>query len=82
MKLDKKVNRGLATEAALNGLMQPYGVGKFSFTAAVGGYESEQAIAVGSGYRFNESLAVKTGISTNAGNLEGVVYNVGMIVEW
>ncbi|MFF1003196.1 YadA-like family protein [Proteus mirabilis] len=78
----KEMHRGLASQAALNGLFQPYGVGKFNFTAAVGGYNSETAIAVGSGYRVNESVALKAGIATNTGNFEGVTYNAGVNLEW
>ena len=61
--LDKKMKRGFASQAALNGLFQPYNVGKFNVTAAIGGYDSEQAMAIGTGYRFNENIAVKAGIA-------------------
>ncbi|WP_249961850.1 YadA-like family protein [Histophilus somni] len=78
----KELQRGLASQAALNGLFQPYGVGKLNFTAAVGGYNSEKAIAVGSGYRFNDKIAVKAGIATNIGHSQGATYNVGFNMEW
>ncbi|EDQ6557408.1 hypothetical protein S675_005786, partial [Salmonella enterica subsp. enterica] len=62
-KLTKKINRGLASSAALSGLFQPYSVGKFNITAGVGGFRDESAIAVGTGYRFNDNIAAKAGVS-------------------
>ena len=53
------MQRGFAMSAATSNLFQPYNVGKFNLSAAVGGYNSENAVAVGSGYRFNENVAVK-----------------------
>lgn len=38
MNLKTALKRGLATQSALNGLFQPYSVGKFNLTAAFGGY--------------------------------------------
>lgn len=80
-RLQKDVKRGLAAQAALTGLFQPYKVGRANFTAAVGGYKSETAVAVGTGYRFNENVAVKSGVafSTNGG---GASYNAGVNFEW
>lgn len=79
--LDQKLKRGLATQAALNGLFQPYNVGKMNLSVAVGGYESQSALAIGSGYRFNDKLAVKMGVafSVNGG---GTAYNVGANYEF
>ena len=75
--LDKEVKNGLAAQAALNGLFQPYNVGKVNMSAAVGGYKSKTALAVGTGYRFNENVAAKAGVafSTNGG---GATYNAGV----
>lgn len=81
-KLDDKLKKGLAAQAALNGLFQPYGVGKFNFTMALGGYQSEQALAVGTGYRFNQNFAMKAGLASNLGSGGGVSYNVGVNLEW
>ncbi|EFB3613223.1 immunoglobulin-binding protein, partial [Escherichia coli] len=53
----KELRESAAQSAALAGLFQPYSVGKFNATAAVGGYRDEQAIAVGVGYRFTENVA-------------------------
>ncbi|HIA9394977.1 TPA: YadA C-terminal domain-containing protein, partial [Escherichia coli] len=59
----KEMKRAAAQSAALTGLFQPYSVGKFNATAAVGGYSDEQALAVGVGYRFNEQTAAKAGVA-------------------
>ncbi|TXR41370.1 YadA C-terminal domain-containing protein, partial [Escherichia coli] len=47
----EEMKRAAAQSAALTGLFQPYSVGKFNATAAVGGYSDQQALAVGVGYR-------------------------------
>ncbi|EOO3277133.1 YadA-like family protein, partial [Escherichia coli] len=59
----EEMKRAAAQSAALAGLFQPYSVGKFNATAALGGYSDKQAIAVGVGYRFNEQTAAKAGIA-------------------
>ena len=78
-KLDKDLKRGLAAQAALTGLFQPYTVGKANFTAAVGGYKSQTAVAVGTGYRYNQNIATKAGVAFTQG---GVTYNAGVNFEW
>ena len=80
--LDNKVNKGFATNAALSGLFQPYGVGKMNLTAGVGGYKDESAVAVGVGYRFNDSVAVKGGVATSASNGSSTMYNASVNFEW
>ncbi|MCD4113231.1 YadA-like family protein, partial [Escherichia coli] len=55
----EEMKRAAAQSAALAGLFQPYSVGKFNATAALGGYSDKQAVAVGVGYRFNEQTAAK-----------------------
>ncbi|QXO65833.1 YadA C-terminal domain-containing protein [Morganella morganii] len=77
---NERLDNGLAANAALNGLFQPYGVGKLNITAAVGGYQSTQAVAVGTGYRFNENIAVKTGMAYTGSN--DVMYNMAVNLEW
>ncbi|WP_280522476.1 YadA C-terminal domain-containing protein [Neisseria dumasiana] len=79
--MDKEVRRGFATQAALGGLFQPYNVGKLNVSAAVGGYRSETAVAVGTGYRFNEHFATKAGVSFNPKGGH-TAYNVGVNFEW
>ncbi|WP_406850548.1 YadA-like family protein [Candidatus Arsenophonus nilaparvatae] len=75
-----KIERGLATSAALTGLFQPYGVGKVNFTASIGGYGASQALAVGTGYRITENAAVKAGVAYSGGN--HVMYNASFNFEW
>ncbi|EJN8642259.1 YadA-like family protein, partial [Escherichia coli] len=69
----EEMKRAAAQSAALAGLFQPYSVGKFNATAALGGYSDKQAIAVGVGYRFNEQTAAKAGIAASDGD---VSYNM------
>lgn len=78
--LNKDLKRGLASQAALNGLFQPYNVGKLNLTAAVGGYKSQTAVAVGTGYRYNENIATKAGVAFTRGG--SATYNVGVNFEW
>ncbi|OBU02960.1 YadA C-terminal domain-containing protein [Morganella psychrotolerans] len=77
---NERLDNGLAANAALNGLFQPYGIGKMNITAAMGGYNSTQAVAVGTGYRFNENIAMKTGVSYTDSN--DVMYNMAVNLEW
>ena len=81
-KLDDKMKKGFASQAALNGLFQPYNVGKFNVSAAIGGYDSEQAMALGAGYRFNENFAIKAGIASDLSGFDHVTYNVGANFEF
>ena len=79
--LEKDFESGMAANAALSGLFQPYGIGRFNATAAIGGYQSQQAVAVGAGYRFNQNFATKMGVATST-NGGGTAYNVGVNFEW
>lgn len=86
-----KINPGNA-----RGLLVPQGDRPFSFvvysseirdfgfniTAAIGGYDSEQAMAIGTGYRFNENIAVKAGIASDLGAFDHITYNVGANFEF
>ena len=81
-KMDKKLERGLAANAALAGLMQPYNVKKFNITVGLGGYRSATAIAAGAGYRFSNNAAVKAGIATNTANFDDLSYNVSTAFEF
>lgn len=80
--LDEEMQKGFASQAALSGLFQPYNVGKFNLSVALGGYESEQAMALGTGYRFNENFAMKAGVATDVGGFDHVTYNIGANFEW
>lgn len=75
----KEMKRAAAQSAALTGLFQPYSVGKFNATAAVGGYSDQQAMAVGVGYRFNEQTAAKAGVAFSDGDAS---WNVGVNFEF
>ncbi|MDO4694154.1 MAG: YadA-like family protein [Eikenella sp.] len=79
--LKQETERGFAAQAALSGLFQPYGVGKFNLTAAVGGYRKQSAVAVGAGYRFNEQFATKAGVAFSPRG-GAAVYHVGVNLEW
>lgn len=81
-KMDKKLERGLAANAALAGLMQPYNVKKFNITVGLGGYRSATAIAAGAGYRFSNNAAVRAGIATNTANFDDLSYNVSTAFEF
>ena len=79
---NKEIRRGLATQAALSGLFQPYSVGRFNVTASFGGYKSEQALAVGAGYRATQQFAVKAGLATNLKSGGTPAYNVAVDYEF
>ncbi len=80
--LDEEMKKGFASQAALTGLFQPYNVGKFNLSVALGGYESEQAMALGTGYRFNENFAMKAGVASDVGGFDHITYNIGANFEW
>ncbi|WGE31052.1 YadA C-terminal domain-containing protein (plasmid) [Edwardsiella tarda] len=75
----KEIGQVAAKSAALSGLFQPYNVGRFNTTVALGGYKSETAMAVGVGYRFNDQTAAKAGLAFGSNS---VAYNVGLDYEW
>ena len=81
-RLDREVKNGLSTQSALNGLFQPYNVGKLNVSAAVGGYRDKTALAVGTGFRFNEKFAMKAGVAVNTNGGGGMAYNVGANFEF
>ena len=80
-KLEDQLEQGLAMSAAMAGLFQPYGVGKFNVSVAGGGYGSQRAVAVGSGFRFNKAVAMKAGVATVPGKGKAS-YNMGVNFEW
>lgn len=77
----KDLERGLASQAALTGLFQPYNVGKVNISAALGGYGSSTAVAVGTGYRLDEKFAAKAGVSFNTKGGKAS-YNIGVNYEF
>lgn len=80
--LRKETRQGLAEQAALSGLFQPYNVGRFNVTAAVGGYKSESAVAIGTGFRFTENFAAKAGVAVGTSSSSSAAYHVGVNYEW
>ncbi|WP_198596160.1 YadA C-terminal domain-containing protein, partial [Vibrio lentus] len=70
-----------AMAMATSNLVMPYSVGKFSVTAGVGNYDSESAIAVGSGYRFDDHLAVRANAAYETGS-ENVGVGAGVGYEF
>ena len=81
-RLDRDMKRGFARQSALSALMAPVGIGKCNVTAALGGSGSTTALAVGAGYRPNNHVAVRFGVSGNTGSSSTVDYNVGASYEW
>ncbi|WP_127223995.1 YadA C-terminal domain-containing protein [Neisseria meningitidis] len=80
--LRKETRQGLAAQAALSGLFQPYSVGRFNVTAAVDGYKSESAVAIGTGFRFTENFAAKAGVAVGTSSGSSAAYHVGVNYEW
>ncbi|MBW3870160.1 adhesin [Neisseria meningitidis] len=80
--LRKETRQGLAEQAALSGLFQPYNVSRFNVTAAVGGYKSESAVAIGTGFRFTENFAAKAGVAVGTSSGSSAAYHVGVNYEW
>ena len=81
-KLDGKLERGLAAANALSGLVLPQVVGKASFSAAVGGYGSRNAVAIGVGYTPKANITLKSGIAVNAGKNSKISYQMGAGWVW
>lgn len=78
--LDKKLNAGLATQAALSGLFQPDEKNKMNLTAALGGYHTNMALAVGMGYRFNQHIATRAGVAFSPNSR--LTYNTAINFSW
>nr|PRJ69356.1 Adhesin YadA precursor [Haemophilus influenzae] len=81
-KLDSKLERGLAAANALSGLVLPQVVGKASLSAAVGGYGSRNAVAIGVGYTPKANITLKSGIAVNAGKNSKISYQMGAGWVW
>ncbi|WP_367680303.1 YadA-like family protein [Candidatus Fukatsuia anoeciicola] len=79
-KTNKKIDLGLATSTALIGLFQPYNIGKVNITVGIGGYNTSTAIAIGTGYRFNELSAIKAGVAYSEDS--NLMYNTSLNLEW
>lgn len=77
-----KLERGLAAANALSGLVLPQAVGKASFSAAMGGYGSRNAVAIGVGYTPKANITLKSGIAVNAGKNSKISYQMGAGWVW
>ena len=78
--MQDRANAGTATALAAAGIPQVTGEQRFSLGAAVGGYESENALAVGFSSRVTQNVVVKASVATDTQH--GVGYNVGASVGW
>lgn len=79
-KVQDKANAGTATALAAAGIPQVTGEQRFSLGAAVGGYESEHALAVGFSSRVTDNVVIKASVATDTQH--GVGYNVGTSIGW
>lgn len=79
-KVQDKANAGTATALAAAGIPQVTGEQRFSLGAALGGYESEQAVAVGFSSRLTSNVVLKASVATDSQH--GVGYNVGTSIGW
>lgn len=79
-ELDSRFKKGMASNAALAGLFQPYKVGAANVSVGMGGYRDSTAIAIGAGYRVNENFAFKAGVAN--GGKKSTTYNASMNYEW
>ena len=78
--VEKRANAGTATALAAAGIPQVTGEQRFSLGAALGGYESEQAVAVGFSSRVTSNVVIKASVATDSQH--GVGYNVGTSIGW
>lgn len=76
----KKANAGTSTALAAAGIPQVTGDQRFTVGAATGGYEGEQALAVGFSARISSNVTVKASVGTDTQH--GVGYNAGVAVGW
>lgn len=79
-EVSKKANAGTSTALAAAGIPQVMESQKFSIGAATGGYEGEQAIAVGFSARVSTNVVIKASIATDS--QQGFGYNVGAAIGW
>lgn len=77
----ERLDAGMASVAAMSNLVRPYGVGKVNVSAAIGGYNGQEAIAVGAGYRMNEQVTFQGALSSGAGDFEPT-WGVGVGFEF
>lgn len=78
----EQTNGAIAGVAAMGQLAQPYGVGKINLGVGVGSYNSEQAIAVGMGYRYSETTTMRAAVAANSGNDMEPIVAASVNWEW
>ena len=74
--LENKMEKGLAANNALASLVPLSDKYKTQFSAAMGGYEDNQAFAVGAFHYVNEKVLVNTGVAY--GGNDSLSYGVGL----
>ncbi|MGR5389299.1 YadA-like family protein [Vibrio crassostreae] len=80
-KMGDRINSVEAMNMATSNLFQPYNVGSVNVSVGVGGYENAHALAVGSGVRVNEHLAVRGSVAFEDAT-DSIGYGVGASYEW
>ncbi|MDH5939734.1 YadA-like family protein, partial [Vibrio splendidus] len=80
-KMGDRINSVEAMNMATSNLFQPYNVGSVNVSVGVGGYEDAHALAVGSGVRVNEHLAVRGSVAFEDAT-DSIGYGVGASYEW
>lgn len=76
----KVASAGIAGAGAMANIPQVTQNGNFSVGAGIGGYDGEQAVAVGFSARVTNSVTTKVSVSTNTQS--EVLWGAGVGVEW
>ncbi|EHX8550655.1 YadA-like family protein [Salmonella enterica] len=71
---------GIASSGAMANIPQLSKYGDFSIGAGVGGYDGQEAIAVGFSARISENVSTKASVSTNTQS--EVLWGAGVGIEW
>ncbi|MDH2924112.1 hypothetical protein A4A71_01855 [Nicoletella semolina] len=79
-KVSREMQKGLAAQSALSQLSPSSNrVGKVNMSAAVGFYNGNSALAIGTGYRVNEGFSARAGFALSGGDVSG---GAGINYEW
>ncbi|RYU70477.1 hypothetical protein ERW51_02900 [Aliivibrio finisterrensis] len=79
--MSDKLDGSMAQAGAMSQLVMPYGTGNFNITAAAGHSGHADALAIGSGYRYNEHITVRAGGAYDTGS-EHVTVAAGVGYEF
>lgn len=79
--ISNKLDGSMAQAGAMSQLVMPYGTGNFNITAAAGHSGHADALAIGSGYRYNEHITVRAGGAYDTGS-EHVTVAAGVGYEF